>query len=298
MGIAKSIYHKVLRIMPTKMAVYLIYFRGYKSKLNLKDPQHFGEKIQWLKLYGNLETLGKYVDKYRVREYVKETIGAEYLVNLLGVYDNPREIDFDELPNSFVLKSTNGCKSVLLVEDKNHFDDKQAQKLMSKWLKDKYHLEKKEMQYKNVINRIIIEEFMNDDTGDLVDYKFYCYNGEPQFYAIASERKQELKYDYYDVEGNLLKEVQAADIKQGGTICLSDDVREKMIEISRKLSYPFQFVRVDLYYVNKEIKFGELTFTDGAGSDPFHPDEFDYRIARDIKLIRYPDQINEYDRNY
>lgn len=294
----KSLYHGLLRLMPIKASLYLIYFRGYRRILNLKTPERFGEKIQWLKLHGNLEALGKYVDKYRVREYVQSRLGKEYLVDLIGIFDSVDEINFEKLPDKFVLKSTNGCKNVLIVNDKESLDIDRIKRLLYKWLSDAYYKEKKEMQYKNVVNRIMIERYLEDETGDLVDYKFYCFDGEPFYYAIASDRKKELKYDYFSANGTLLSDVRTAGIKSGGNISINNELRNEMMEVARKLAFPFQFVRVDLYYVDKQIKFGELTFTDGAGSDAFHPDSFDLEIARNINLITYPDLIDEVNKNY
>lgn len=132
MGFAKSLYRNILRVLPDKPALYLIYFRGYQKILNLKNPQYFGEKIQWLKLYGHLDELSQYVDKYEVRDFVEETVGNKYLNKLYGVYNQPSEIDYDMLPNKFVLKCTNGSGAVLICKDKNSLDKKSAATTMNK----------------------------------------------------------------------------------------------------------------------------------------------------------------------
>ena len=283
-NISKIIYRKILRALPTKPALYLIYFRGYKKILNLQNPKTWGEKIQWLKLNGHLDELSKYVDKYEVRKYIEKTIGKEYLNNVLGIYDKVEDINFEFLPLKFVLKSTNGSGTVIICKDKNNFDFKNAKKTMKKWLKDDYWKEKKEMQYKNVKNRIIIEKYLEDNTGSLTDYKFYCFNGKVKYYGIFYNRYVDKTIDFYNEKGEKLNGVNTCHIKNSNKIEKFDNHLKKMIELSEKLSSIFTEVRVDFYYVNDMIVFGELTFTDGAGSDPWFPESFDLEIANFMEL--------------
>ena len=271
--ILKQIYRTLLRILPTKPALYLIYFKGYHKILNLKNPRYYGEKIQWLKLYGGLEKLGPYVDKFEVRKYVEETIGPEHLIPLIGVYDSVEQIDFSALPSRFVMKCTNGSQAVLICRDKNQLDVEQAKRTMRKWLSDDFYKMKKETQYQYVKNRILIEEYMEDDSGELRDYKFYCFDGEPLWYAIFSGRFSQKTVDTYTISGDFLE-----DCKNGGKhIKVSEKPAGKLenldrfIALARKLAAPFTEVRVDFYLTKGEIYFGELTFTDGAGSEPVFP---------------------------
>lgn len=265
-------------------ALYLIYFRGYKKILNLKKPETWGEKIQWLKLNGHLEELANYVDKYEVRKYISDTIGDEYLNKLYGIYDNVDDIDFSVLPKKFVIKSTNGSGTVLICRDKKSFDIVNAKREMKKWLNDKFYKEKKELQYKNVKNRIIIEEYLEDESGSLTDYKFYCFDGTPVYYGIFYDRYIDKKIDFYDKFGKKLDGVNTCHIQNSNKVEPFDDRIKNMLKLSKKLSKIFTEVRVDFYFVNNKIYFGELTFTDGAGSDPWYPDEFDKKIASYIKL--------------
>ena len=278
-----TIYRKILRILPTKLALYIIFFRGYKKILNLKDPKYYGEKIQWLKLYGGLEELSDYVDKYKVREYVKNTIGEQYLNEIYGIYNSENDIDFNSLPEKFVLKSTNGSGSVLICYDKNTFDISKAKKTMAKWLKDDYSKEKKEPQYKNIKNRIIVEKYLNNNNDSLTDYKFYCFNGVPLYYGVFYDRYTDKKVGFYDYNGNKLN-IQNSNIKNSEITEPFDNRIEEMLKLSSKLSKKFTFVRVDFYYVDDMPIFGELTFTDGAGSDSWSPLEFDLKIADKIPL--------------
>lgn len=204
-NVIKIVYRKVLRILPTRVALYLIYFRGYKKILNIKNPITWGEKIQWLKLYGGLEKLSKYVDKYEVRNYVENTIGGDYLNELYGVYDDPEKIEYDKLPNKFVLKNTNGSGEVLICKDKSMFDKAKANRTMKRWLKDNYWLEKKEPQYKYIKNRIIVEKYLEDASNSLIDYKFYCTNGKVKYYAIFYDRYTNKTIDVYSADNKAQK---------------------------------------------------------------------------------------------
>ena len=284
--ILKRIYRGLLRRLPDKPAIYLIYFRGYKSLLNLENPTHFGEKIQWLKLYGHLDELSEYVDKYEVRKFVEKTVGSQYLNELYGVYNTTEAVDFDVLPNQFVLKCTNGSGAVLICKDKKKLDKAKAMKEMKKWLVDDFSKMKKEPQYKNVVNRIIAEAYLEDESGALRDYKFYCYDGEPYYYGIFSNRYTDKTIDIYDMSGKKLEGYLTCGIKNSDYVIPQGENFAELIEVVKKLAKPFQFVRVDFYMANGKLYFGELTFTDGAGSDPFSPESFDLEMAKRIKLGR------------
>lgn len=282
-GLMKKLYRSILRKLPDKPAVYLIFFRGYHRILNLKNPKYYGEKIQWLKLYGNLEEVADYVDKYKVRDFVGRTIGEQYLNDLYGVYDTPEEIDYDALPDRFVLKCTNGSGSVMIVPDKSKLDRAKADRVMRGWLKDEFYKMKKEPQYKPIQNRIIAEGYLEDESGALRDYKFWCFDGEPACFGIFSDRFTDETIDIYDMDGNKL------DVRGRGVKCSKDVLPlpqnfDELVSVVRKLAEPFQFVRVDFYIVNNHFYFGELTFTDGAGSDPFSPLSFDLEMAKKIRL--------------
>lgn len=280
----KKIYRKLLKILPTDIALYLIYYRGYKKKLNLKNPKTWGEKIQWLKINGNLEELNDFVDKYEVRKYISSTIGKEYLNKLYGVYDSFEEINWDKLPNQFVIKCTNGSGMVLIVKNKNDINLKKIKQTINKWLRSKYYKEKKELQYKNVKNRIIIEKYLENSSGSLNDYKFYCFNGKMKYYGIFYERYINKCIDFYNEKGEKMNGVNCCHIKNSPNVVILDNNMQKMIKLAERLSIPFTEVRVDFYLADNKIIFGELTFTDGAGSDPWYPYSFDIEIAKNIPL--------------
>lgn len=287
MNLIKQFYRKILSFLPDKLANGIIYFRGYKKIMDLKNPQYFGEKIQWLKMYGGLEKLSKYVDKYEVREYVTNVIGKEYLVNIYGIYDKVEEINFDNLPNQFVLKCTNGSQAVIICKDKNKLNIEKAKREMRKWLKDEFYKIKKEYQYKNVKNRIIAEEYLEDESGDLRDYKFYCIDGEVCYYSVFSDRFTDKTTDMFDGNGKWLPDILNGGPNskvKGKTPPSKLENLKEMLAISEKLSKPFTFVRVDFYIVKGQAYFGELTFTDGAGGEGLKPLNFDLELARGIKL--------------
>ena len=282
--IMTNVYRKILRIAPFKLALYIIYFRGYKKILNLKNPKTWGEKIQWLKLYGNLENLSDYVDKYNVRNYIKETVGEKYLNEIYGLYNSPEEIDYSSLPNKFVIKSTNGSGTVMICSDKSKFNIAKANNILKKWLKDDYSKEKKELQYKNIKNRIIIEKYLENQNNSLTDYKFYCFKGKVEYYAVFYDRYTNKSIDIYDKNDNKLKNVKVCNI-QNSNYQIEDFKSIKLMkELSEKLSKKFSCVRVDFYCVDNNPIFGELTFTDGAGSDAWNPLDFDLEIASKIPL--------------
>jgi len=282
-GLMKQLYRSILRKLPVKPALYLIYFRGYHRILNLKNPKYYGEKIQELKLYGNLEEVADYVDKYKVREFVQQTVGSRYLNTLYGVYDTPEEIDYDALPDQFVLKCTNGSGSVMIVPDKSGLDTAKANKEMHAWLKDDFYKMKKEPQYKPIKSRIIAEKYLKDESGGLRDYKFWCFDGEPFCYCVISDRFADETIDIYDMAGNKL-DVTNSGMKRSTSVLPQPENFNELVEVVKKLSEPFQFVRVDFYIIDNCFYFGELTFTDGAGSDPFHPLSYDLALAEKIRL--------------
>lgn len=284
--LAKELYRGLLRILPTKPALYLMYFRGYHKLLNLNNPKYYGEKIQWMKLYGKIEELAPYVDKYAVRTFVGATIGEKYLFDVLGVYDKVEDICFDTLPSSFVAKCTNGSQAVLIVKDKNKLDKEKAIRQMQGWLDDSFYKMKKEFQYKNVKNRILIEKYMEDDSGGLRDYKFYCFNGEPFICCVWNGRFSQKTIDAYDMKGNFLPDFRNGSKKTKTSKNPAPvEKLEEFKNLSRKLAAPFTFVRVDYYLVKNQIYFGELTFSDGAGCEPMFPiDKYDIEFGNKIPL--------------
>lgn len=275
-------------IKSDKVYLKVLYFLSVNKKMDFNNPFTFTQKIQWLKLYNNSPICTKMVDKYEVREIIKEKIGEEYLIPLLGVWDDFDEIDFDILPNQFVLKTTHDSGTVVVCKDKSRLNINDTKKRINKSLKRNYFWKGREYPYKNVKPRIIAEEFMtNEDDSDLVDYKFFCFNGVPQILFFASERfnkRNELaKFDYYDMDLNHLP-IKSRGHKNSDVLLKDIANFEIMKQIASKLSNGFPHLRVDLYSIRGKIYFGELTFHHDGGIVPFIPENWDLKIGDLINL--------------
>lgn len=261
---------------------YQLYFG---QKLDLQNPQTFNEKLQWLKLYNRKPEYTVMVDKYKVREYIAQELGEEYLIPLLGVWDNPDEIDFDALPNQFVLKCNhNSGLGMCICKDKSELDISKVKVELRKGLKQDYYLTGREWPYKDVPRKIIAEKYMEDVSGDLKDYKFYCFNGEMKFVMINSDRNtsRPTRADYFDRDFNWLDFTWG--YSHAEVYPKKPEQFEKMVAIVEKLAKGLPHIRVDLYDCNGKIYFGELTFFDGSGFDKIEPLEWDYKIGKLLKL--------------
>ncbi|WP_136668383.1 ATP-grasp fold amidoligase family protein [Flavobacterium sp. H122] len=228
--------------------------------LNLKNPQEIAEKIHWLKLYYYDEKFKQIADKYECRKYVEEKVGDHILVKNLGVYSKFDEIDFDALPNQFVLKGTHGSGYNLIVTNKESENFKEARYRFDKWLKQNYYYKFRERVYKDIEPRIICEQFLIDnELNELVEYKFYCSNGKPFNVVVKAKEEGKYKMAYYNMDwvkiapDDSTKNYLNREIKKPANF-------EDMKVIASKLSEDFYFIRVDLYSVNGKIYFSELTF--------------------------------------
>ena len=257
---------------------------GYE--LNLENPQTFSEKLQWLKLYDRRPEYTRMVDKYEVKKYVADIIGEEYIIPTLGVWDRFEDIDFDSLPNQFVLKCTHDSGGLVICRDKDLLDIDDARKKLNKSLKRNYYLYSREWPYKNVKPRIIAEKYMVDESGyELKDYKWFCFNGEVKSLFIASDRGvegEETKFNFYDMDFNLLPFTNGH--PNSTKPIKKPQGFDKMKELAAILSKDIPHVRVDFYDINGEIYFGELTFFHWSGLVPFHPKEWDYTFGSWIIL--------------
>lgn len=262
-------------------------YRLYTGKpLNLETPVTYNEKLNWQKLYDHNPLYTTMVDKYAAKEYVASIIGEEYIIPTIGYWDKPEDIDWDKLPNQFVLKTTHDSGGVIVVRDKNKLNRDNAIKKLNKCLKADNYSSTREWPYKNVPRRVIAETYMEDKkTGELRDYKFFSFDGEVKALYISQDRGQqgeEVKFDYYDADFNHLDIFQyhKSGVKQPEKpMCF-----EEMKMLASKLSKGIPQVRVDLYEVNGKVYFGELTFFHHGGIVPFTPEEWDYIFGSWIKL--------------
>lgn len=247
------------------------------KSLNLDDPKTFNEKLQWLKLHDRNPLYTKCVDKYRVRDYVKDMIGEEYLIPLLGVWSDATQIDVNKLPEKFVLKCNHDSGSIQICRDKSNFDFNSACIYLNKCLKKDMFLWCREWPYKDVKHVVIAEEYMEDEkTSELRDYKFFCFNGVVKALFIAKDRmveNEDTKFDFFDENYNHL------DFTNGHPN--ADQIPEKpanfelMKALAEKLSAGIPHVRVDFYECNGKVYFGEMTFSHWSGMVPFEPEKWD-----------------------
>ena len=255
---------------------------GYK--LNLNSPKSFNEKLQWLKLYNRRPEYTQMVDKVEAKKYVAEIIGEDYIIPTLAVYDKVKDVDFESLPSQFVLKCSHDSGGLVICHDKNKFNRETAKEILMKALRKNYYMVKREWPYKNVKHRIIAEQYMEDESGELRDYKFFCFNGKVRFFKIDFGRYVEHHANYYDTKGNLLPFGEAScpplpekDLKIPGNL-------NRMIELAERLSKNIPFLRVDFYDVRSKIYFGELTLFPASGMGRFTTDEWDMEIGNNLVL--------------
>lgn len=254
------------------------------KELNIDNPQTFNEKIQWLKLYDRNSEYVKLVDKYEVKKYVADIIGDEYIIPTLGVYNKFKDIDFDKLPNSFVIKCTHDSGGIAICKDKNIFDTTFAKNKINKSLKRNYYYSGREWPYKNVKPRILVEKYMKDNfSQELIDYKVLCFNGIPKIIFTCTDRYTDgLKVTWFDLNWNKLPFERH--YPASNKIIKKPKNLEKMIDFSKKLSKNIPFVRMDWYEINGKLYFGEYTFYPGSGMEEFTPEEWDYKLGELINL--------------
>lgn len=273
-------------ILSDKLYLKLKYYQRMGKKLNLDSPKTFNEKLQWLKLYDRNTLYTKLVDKYEVREYIVNSIGEEYLIPLIGVWDDFDDIDFGALPNKFVLKCTHDSGGIVICEDKTKFDIYKTRKKIKKCLSYNYYWHGREWSYKNIKPRIIIEQYMSDeDEDELKDYKFFCFDGVPKAMYVATDRNkkdEETKFDFFDMDFNHMPFTNGH--PNAKVQIKSPDTFEKMKELASRLSKGIPQVRVDFYSINGRIYFGELTLSHWSGFTPFEPEEWDYKFGEWVHL--------------
>ncbi len=254
--------------------------------LNLDNPRTYNEKLQWLKLHDHNPAYSTMVDKYEVKKYVADIIGEEYIIPTIAVYDSVEVIDFDKLPNQFVLKWTHDSGGLVICKDKSKLDIEEVRKKLKKGERSHYFWRSREWPYKNVTPRIIAEQYMEDSkTSELRDYKFFCFDGVVKALFIATDRQkkgEETKFDFFDADFNHLN------IRNGHPNANVPPAKPKMFdnmkELAGKLSKGIPQLRVDFYEVNGKVYFGELTFSHWSGLKPFEPIEWDYKFGEWIKL--------------
>lgn len=260
------------------------------KKLNLVEPQRFNEKLQWLKLYDHNPKYTALVDKYEVKEIVSEIIGAEYVIPTIGIWKRFEEIDFDSLPDQFILKCTHDSGGNVICNNKQTFDKISAEKLIKACLKKRYYYEHREWPYKDVQPRIIAEPLLIDEPRKpLKDYKLFCFHGKTEFLFVASDRGHgTTKFDFFDKDFAKIPVVQHY---PNSNYQIEKPVSfELMKTLAYELAKDIPFVRVDFYEVKGKVYFGELTFCHFSGNEPFEPDSYDFDFGKLIVLDEYETQ--------
>lgn len=254
--------------------------------LNLKNPKTFSEKLQWMKLYDRKSEYTLMVDKYAVKKYVADIIGEEYIIPTLGVWDRVEDIEWDKLPNKFVLKCTHDSGGLVICRDKQNLDKKVSSEKLRFSLNRDYYMSNREWPYKNVPRRIIAEKYIEPtpELNDLPDYKFFCFNGEPKFCQVISGRQTRMCIDFFDREWKHQPFHEPKEFPFATTKLEKPKNYDIMLNLASKLAFNKSFSRIDFYDIDGKIYFGEITFYPTSGIGGFEPEEWDYTFGEWITL--------------
>ncbi len=284
--LAKSAYSRLFYYLaPDKVFLNKEFRKHLGRDINWEDPSTYNEKLQWLKVYNRNPLHTKLVDKFEVKQYVADLIGEEYIIPTLGVWERFADIDFDTLPEQFVLKCTHDSGGLVICRDKSKLDIEAARKKINASLKRNFYYVGREWPYKNVRPRIIAEKYMVDESGyELKDYKWFCFDGEAKALFIATDRHaiDDTKFDFFDMDFQHLP-FEHGHPNSKKTLAKPDSFDE-MRRLAEKLSKNFIHVRVDFYDINGKVYFGELTFFHHSGMVPFVPQQWDNTFGDWIKL--------------
>lgn len=269
-----------MKFLPPEFYVKIYYEYYTGKKLNLKNPVEFNEKIQWLKVYYQPPILTQLVNKYEVRTYVEEKIGAQYLNKLIAYYKSASEVDFNNLPDKFVIKGVHGFHFNLIVPDKTLLNKKRAKYLLHKWMrKNQYYRGGLEWAYKNCKPGLVAETFLEEPGKTVInDYKFFCFNGKPRFVQIDIGRGESDLRAYFDLNWQLLP-FNKGKVNFTSQQETKPENFDEMVLLAEKLADSFPFVRVDFYSISGKTIFGEMTFYPADGRTDFLPDEYNKIIG-------------------
>lgn len=281
-------YSKATKVLPDKLYLKLIYRLLMGKKLKLDNPQTFNEKLQWLKLNNRNLKYHQMVDKQEVKQYVAGIIGDKYIIPTIGIWDRFENIDFESLPNQFVLKCTHDSGSVVICRDKDTFDYKKAKIRITRGLKSDLFWFGREWPYKNLTRKVIAEQFMKSGAGSLTDFKVHCFNGEPKLILVCKDRFTQtgLTEDFFDSQWKHLDIKRSTHLNTNDKISKPEELQE-MLALAKKLSENIPFLRVDFYIVEHKIYFSELTFFPASGFERFVPEQWDKLLGSWIDLTKF-----------
>ena len=284
MKIKDFIVFKIGRLIPDRLWIEFKYYLRFKKRCNLKNPHTFNEKLQWLKLYDQRSEHTIMVDKYAMKEYVTKLVGPGHVVPVLGVWDRVEDIDFDALPERFVLKTTHDCGGLVICKDKKALDVKVAKEKLSAALKTDYYIRYREWPYKNVKPRILAEEYMEDESGvELKDYKVFNFNGVPYCIQVDFDRFVGHKKNIYSTAWEYMELAYNFPTYPEHQIPRPEGLDE-MLDIAAALSRNESFVRTDFYVVKGQVYVGEITFFPVSGYGKFTPEEYELQFGNRIQL--------------
>jgi hypothetical protein len=283
---ADRLARKVLAPLPDAWYLRVNFLLRTRRFLKLGNPQAYSDKIQWLMLNGGLERYAQYADKYEARRYIEDTLGSEYLVPLIGVWDKFDDVPFDRLPGRFVLKATHGQGYNFFCPDKASLDLASLRRTVSAWMRENFYRREREPQYRPIRPRLIAEAYLQDDSGALRDYKFPCFDGEPYLVQVLAGHASNRTENFFDREWNPLA-IEEKGFPNGTEAIQKPCQLADMLDVAAKLSAGFPFVRVDLYCVDGQIYVGELTFTPACGIITYEPRSVDLELGRMLDLSSF-----------
>ena len=286
-GISWLVMFYCFRWLPDVLYLKGMYLSQMGRRLNLQDPRSFSEKMQWLKLYNQIPEYTILVDKIKAKDYVASVLGEEYIIPTLGVWDDPDSIDFDALPERFVIKCNhNSGTGMYICKDKSRMDVEKVKAGLRKGLRENYFRGNREWPYKNVPRRILAERYIDPDpqTNDLPDYKFFCFCGEPKYCQVISGREGKMCIDFFDKEWNHQPFHEPRNYPFSDNLPQRPVHLEQMWEFARRLATGKPFSRIDFYDVGDNVFFGEITFFPTSGMGGFDPEEFDVKLGEMIVL--------------
>lgn len=289
-------YIKSLNKEELKSEIADAYSKNTGDVMNWEHPENFNQKIQWLKLYDSTPIKTKLADKYLVKDWVKEKLHSDnYIVKTIGCYKNSKEINWDKLPDKFCLKANHGSGMNIVVKDKSKLDIKKASKTMDEWMNTPFGTDAYELQYLDIPRRIIAEKYIEQDDGDLMDYKIHCFNGKPEIIQVIGDRdlnNHTAKEAFFDTNWNRNDFMYHTYDSYEESPNKPEQLNE-MLNVAKKISNEFIYVRVDLYIVKNQIKFGEMTFTPACGYGIWGEKKKNLIVGNMIKLPKINDKIED-----
>lgn len=282
---SKGLYRK----MSDEKFLKRFYHAHMHKELDWNTLRTFNEKLQWLKIHDRKPEYTRMVDKATAKKYVAEKLGGEYIIPTYGVWERFEDIDFDKLPNQFVLKCTHGSGDLIICRDKTQIDMADAKKRMTRYLKRNFYELGREWPYKNVVPRILAEQYMYDhenDKDNLTDYKIFCFDGKPHYVMTVRDRskgKGKALHRWYDLDWNL-QDLDLDYRDEEKVPELRPEQMDRMLEIAEILSAGTKHMRVDLYLINGQIYFGEMTFYHMSGCERFEPESWDLKLGECLKI--------------